>query len=80
MTRLAAICIIVNDDTAAEHMNAILHEYSDYIIGRMGLPRCKGNSSVVTLVMDAPENEISALAGKLGKIAGLSVKAMMTKN
>ena len=66
--------IIVEDSTAVEQLNALLHEYAEYIIGRMGLPYKKRNVSIVSIAIDAPQDVISALSGKIGKLQGVSVK------
>ncbi len=66
--------IIVEDSTAVEQLNALLHEYAEYIIGRMGLPYKKRNVSIVSIAIDAPQDIISALSGKIGKLQGISVK------
>lgn len=73
-TRVAVMAIIVERTDAVESLNAVLHEYGEYIIGRMGIPyRAKG-INIVSIAIDAPQDTISALAGKLGNIEGLSVK------
>ena len=66
--------IIVEESTAVETLNALLHEYAEYIIGRMGLPYKKRNVSIVSIAIDAPQDVISALSGKIGKLQGVSVK------
>lgn len=66
--------VIVEDPDSVSRLNSLLHEYGDYIIGRMGIPyRLKG-INIVSVALDAPQDEIAALAGKLGNIDGLSVK------
>ena len=73
-TRVAVMEIIVEEKDAVEQMNALLHTFSPYIIGRMGIPyRAKG-INIVSIALDAPQDTISALAGKLGNLQGLSVK------
>ena len=73
-TRVAVISIIVAKEEAVERLNAILHDYSKYIIGRMGLPyRAKG-VNIICVAVDAPNDAISALSGKLGSLDGVSVK------
>ena len=59
---------------AVERLNAVLHEYGEHIIGRMGIPYRKKGINIVSIALDAPQDTISALAGKLGNIEGLSVK------
>ncbi len=66
--------IIVEDADSVEPLNALLHEYGQYIIGRMGLPYRERNISIISIAIDAPQDAISALAGKVGKLSGVSVK------
>lgn len=78
-TKIALIGIIVEDVQAVERVNALLHQYSDYIVGRMGLPYREKNVNIISVVVDAPENAISSLSGKLGMIEGISVKSVQAK-
>ena len=73
-TRVAVMSIIVEDNNSVERINAILHEYGEYIIGRMGLPYRQKKISIISIALDAPQNAISALAGKIGTLSGVSVK------
>lgn len=73
-TRVAVMGIIVEDTSAVNLLNEILHEYSEFIIGRMGIPYKQKHISVISIALDAPQNTIAALAGKLGNIKGISVK------
>ncbi len=73
-TRVAVMSIIVEDPQSVERLNAVLHEYGSHIIGRMGIPYRQKNINIVSVALDAPQDTISALAGKLGSISGLSVK------
>ena len=75
-TRIAVISIIVELPQVVETLNAILHEYSSFIIGRMGLPyQAKTKKvNIISLAIDAPQNTISSLAGKIGSLPGISVK------
>ncbi len=73
-TRVAVMAIIVEKAEAVEPLNRLLHEYCDFIIGRMGLPYRQRNINIVSIALDAPQDTISALAGKLGGIDGVSVK------
>lgn len=66
--------IIVENSESVEQLNAILHGYSEYIIGRMGIPYRKRNISIISIALDAPHNTIAALAGKAGNLPGVSVK------
>lgn len=79
-TKIAILGIIVEDKTSVKPVNDLLHQYSQYIIGRMGLPYEKKQVNVISVVLDAPDKIISALSGRIGKLPGISVKAMMTKN
>jgi len=73
-TRVAVISIIVENTDSAEQLNALLHENGKYIIGRMGIPYHKRNISVISVALDAPQDAIAALAGKIGNLKGVSVK------
>ncbi len=73
-TRVAVMSIIVENPDSVETLNAILHEYGEWIIGRMGIPYRKRRVSIISIALDAPQNTISALAGKIGKLPGVSVK------
>ena len=73
-TRVALIGIIVEDPEATEALNDLLHQYGSYIIGRMGLPYRQRNVSVISIAIDAPQDVISALSGKIGRLSGVSAK------
>ena len=73
-TRVAVMGIIVENSDSVESLNSLLHEYADYIIGRMGLPYKKRGVSVVSIAIDAPQDTISALSGRIGKLSGVSAK------
>ena len=73
-TRVAVMGIIVENSDSVESLNSLLHEYAEYIIGRMGLPYKKRGVSIVSIAIDAPQDVISALTGKIGKLQGVSVK------
>lgn len=72
--RLAVIGIIVENPDSVEFVNEILHEFRDYIIGRMGIPYRERNMSVISVVADGPNDVISSLSGKLGMIDGVTSK------
>ena len=72
--RVAVMGIIVENTESVEALNALLHEYGEYIIGRMGLPYREKNISVVSVAIDAPMDIISTLSGKIGKLSGITVK------
>ena len=78
-TRVAIMGIIVEDRDSVPLLNALLSEYGDFIIGRMGIPYEKKNISVVSVAIDAPQDKISALSGKIGALPGISVKAAYSK-
>lgn len=73
-TRVAVMSIIVENGETVERLNGILHEYGECIIGRMGIPYRKRNINIISIALDAPQNTISALAGKIGCLSGISVK------
>lgn len=73
-TRVAVMSIIVENGNAVEMINAILHEYGEYIIGRMGIPYRARKISIISIALDAPQNVIAAIAGKIGSLEGVSVK------
>ena len=73
-TRVAVISIIVENTESAERLNAILHEYGEYIIGRMGLPYRTRGVNIICVAVDAPQDIISSLSGKIGKLRGVSAK------
>ena len=78
-TRVAVISLIVTQSEAVEELNAILHTYSSYIIGRMGLPYRQKNVNIICVAVDAPQDIINTLAGKLGKVEGISAKTTYSK-
>ena len=69
-TRLANIAIIVEKEESVERLNQILHKYGSYIIGRMGIPHKERGVNIISIAIDAPQNEISSLSGKLGMLEG----------
>ncbi len=73
-TRIAVMGIIVEDMESVEVLNNVLHTYGEYIVGRMGIPYRKKNVNIVSIAVDAPQDVISAMSGKIGKIKGISVK------
>ncbi len=77
--RIAVIAIVVDNRESASMLNEILHEYGDCIIGRMGIPYPKKNLSLISVAVDAPNDRISALTGKLGAIEGLTVRTAYSK-
>lgn len=73
-TRVAVIGIVIEKDESVGALNEILHEYAAYIIGRMGIPYRERGINIVSIAIDAPQDTISALTGKIGKLPGISVK------
>ena len=78
-SRIAVIGIIIEDREKAEPVNSLLHQYGEYIIGRMGIPYRERQVNIISVVLDAPADIISALAGKLGRLPGVSSKAIYSK-
>ena len=78
-TRIALIGIILSSHESVEQVNALLSEYGTYIIGRMGLPYREKNLSIISVALDAPNNVISALSGKLGMLPGNRAKTIYSK-
>ena len=73
-TRVAVMGIIVENKESTEELNSVLHAYGEYIVGRMGIPYRKRGISIISVALDAPQNTIAALAGKIGSLSGVSVK------
>lgn len=78
-TRVAVMGIIVEDTDSVEALNALLHDYGAYIVGRMGIPYRERNISIVSVAIDAPQDVIATLSGKIGKLPGISVKTAYGK-
>ena len=78
-SRIAALSIIVEDGERTEELNHIIHEYADYIVGRMGIPYRQKGISIISLVMDAPQDVISTFSGRIGRIQGITAKAAYAK-
>ena len=76
MERVALIGIIVHDKSAVDELNKILSQFGQYIIGRMGLPYEKKDISIISVAVDAPQDTISSLSGKLGMLQGISAKTL----
>lgn len=77
--KIAIIGIFIKEISAAAKVNDLLHEHSSYIVGRMGIPFKEKSVNIMSVIVCAPPNVISALSGKLGKIEGISAKAMQAK-
>ncbi len=78
--RIGIIGIVIDDLDSSEQVNLILHEYAHLFLGRMGIPCRERGVSVITLIVDGTNDEISALTGKIGRVSGVSVKSMITKS
>ena len=79
MTRIAVIGIIVEETDSVECLNHLLHEYGSYIIGRMGIPYRQRNVNIISVAVDAPQDIINALTGKIGRLKGISAKTVYSK-
>ena len=73
-TRVAAISIVVQDTESAEAINGLLHDYASFIIGRMGIPYRERGINLIMIAMDAPQNDIATLSGKIGSLPGVNAK------
>ena len=78
-TRVAVISIIVEDPESVLAVNELLHQYSEFIIGRMGIPYRSKGISIISIAMDAPQDKISALSGKIGRLNGVTAKAAYSR-
>ncbi len=78
-TRVAVISVIVEDIAGVKTLNDILHNYNEYIIGRMGIPYKHKSINIISIAVDAPQDTISAIAGKIGRIDGITSKTMYSK-
>ena len=78
-TRVAVISIIIENSESVQTMNEILHQYSEYIIGRMGIPYRSKGVNIISIAIDAPQDAINTLSGRLGKLDGVSAKATYSK-
>ena len=78
-TRVAVISIIIENSDSVQAMNELLHQYSSYIIGRMGIPYRARGINIISVAVDAPQDQISALSGKIGRLPGVSAKAAYSK-
>ena len=78
-TRVAVVSIIVEDEGAVTELNELLHRFGRHIIGRLGIPYRQRNVSIICIAMDAPNDEINALTGALGRIPGITAKAAYSK-
>ena len=77
--RVALLGIVVDDPGSAEALNKLLSEYRDFIVGRMGIPYRSRGTNLISIVIDAPQDAISALTGKIGMLKGVTAKALYSK-
>ena len=77
--KIAVIAIIVSDSESVEQVNKIFHDFRDYVIGRLGIPYREKNVNVISIVVDAPQEIINSISGKLGMLKGVSSKVVTTK-
>ena len=77
-TRVGVISIIVEDESSVGALNEVLHNYGEYIIGRMGIPYRQRGVNIISVAIDAPQDVISALSGKIGKLEGISAKTALS--
>lgn len=75
-TRIALIGIIVENMESVEQLNALLHEYREYIVGRMGIPYREKSVNIISVAIDAPQDKINALSGKIGRLKGITAKTI----
>lgn len=78
-TRIAVLSIIVEDMEKTAELNQIIHEFSEYVVGRMGIPYREKGVNIISLVLDAPQNAISTLSGRIGRLPGVTSKATYAK-
>lgn len=78
-TRVAVIAIIVEESGEVEALNAVLHDYAKYMVGRMGIPYREKNINIISIAIDAPQDIISAISGKIGRLNGISAKTAYSK-
>lgn len=74
--RVAVLAVIVREDAAVTALNDLLHQYGSYIIGRMGIPYRQRGVNIISVALDAPQDVISALSGKLGRLPGITAKTV----
>ena len=78
-TRIAVLSIIVEDMERTGQLNELIHEYSAYVVGRMGIPYREKGINIISLVLDAPQTEISTLSGRIGRLTGVTTKVAYAK-
>ena len=79
VTRIAVVSIIVENTDTSSELNDIIHEYAEYMVGRMGIPYRARGINIISLVVDAPQNVISTLSGRIGRLEGVTSKVAYAK-
>ncbi|MBR0307274.1 MAG: iron-only hydrogenase system regulator [Mogibacterium sp.] len=79
-SRVAVISIIVTDANRVDSLNELLHEYSEYILGRMGIPYREKNLNIISIAIDAPMDKINSLSGALGRLDGINAKVTYARS
>ncbi|MBP1535225.1 MAG: iron-only hydrogenase system regulator [Ruminococcus sp.] len=75
-SKVAVISIIISDNSSVENINALLHDYGEYIIGRMGVPYRTKQVNIISIAIDAPQDKINTLAGRIGRLSGVTAKTV----
>ena len=78
-TRVALVAIIVRENASVPALNELLHQYGSYMVGRMGVPYRSRGVNIISVAMDAPQDMINAMTGKIGRLAGISAKTVCSK-
>lgn len=78
-TKISVVAMIISDKNAVERVNGLLHDFGEYIVARLGVPYKEKNVNVITVVVDAPQNIVNSLTGKLGMVEGVSSKVLTVK-
>lgn len=77
--KIAIVAVVIKNKDAVERVNAIFHDYAEFVLGRLGLPYREKNVNLISVMLDAPQTVLNSLSGKLGMIDGVSSKVMITK-
>ena len=79
-TRVAVMAVIAESFDSSEQINSILHEYREFVIGRMGVPHRDKGVNIISVALDAPQDKINSLAGRIGRLDGVSAKTLYSAN
>ena len=77
--KIAVVATVVSNEDSVSRVNEIFHAYSKYVLGRLGIPHRERGVCIISVVLDAPQEVLSGLSGKLGMIDGVTSKVMITK-